>query len=281
MKPLENVAIVGVGLIGGSIGMALRERGLANRVIGVGRRQVSLRIARRVGAVTNTTIDLAKGVAEANLVLVCTPVGRIVEDVKQVAEHCPEGTLITDVGSTKQQIVEALDDGLARGCRFLGSHPLAGSEKAGATHAQADLFEGRVAIVTPTLNTRAEDFDLVEDFWEALGSVVIRMPPAEHDEALAVTSHLPHMAAATLAVTVPERYFRLTGSGLLDTTRLAAGDPELWIQILLHNRQHALKALEMYGKQLAGLHTALRDGNQDELKRLLAKAKKNRDALGS
>jgi len=138
-----------------------------------------------------------------------------------------------------------------------------------------------VALLTPTKNTRAEDFDLIEDLWEALGSVVIRMPPAEHDEALAVTSHLPHMAAAALAVAVPERYFRLTGSGLLDTTRLAGGDAELWVQILSHNRQHALTALEMYGKQLAALHTALRDGNQNELQSLLAKAKKNRDALGS
>lgn len=132
MSRFGNVAIVGVGLIGGSIGLALRERGLADAVIGIGRRQVSLRIARRVGAVTNTTIDLEKGVAEANLVIVCTPVGRIVEDVRQAAVHCPEGTLITDTGSTKRMIVEALDTGLARGCRFLGSHPLAGSEKAWA-----------------------------------------------------------------------------------------------------------------------------------------------------
>lgn len=281
MRRLENVAIVGVGLIGGSIGIALRERGLAERVIGIGRRQVSLRIARRVGAVTNTTIDPAKGVAEAELIVVCTPVGRIIEDVRGVAEHCPEGTLITDVGSTKRTIVEALDDRLPRGCRFLGSHPLAGSEKTGPAHAREDLFDGRIAIITPTRNTRAEDFDLLEQFWEALGSVVVKMSAEEHDRALAVTSHLPHVAAAALAVAIPERLFRLTGTGILDTTRLAAGDPQLWSQILTLNRDYVLAALEQYGTKLAAVHAAIRDDDRNELERFLTLAKKSRDALGS
>jgi prephenate dehydrogenase len=281
MKRLGTVAIVGVGLIGGSIGLALRQRGLAERVIGIGRRQVSLRVARRVGAVTNTTIDLDKGVAEAELVVVCTPVGRIVEHVRQAAEHCPEGTLLTDAGSTKRSIVTALDVGLPRGCRFLGSHPLAGSEKTGAGHASAELFDGRVAIVTPTRNTRAEDFDLIEEFWKALGSVVIQMSAEEHDRALALTSHLPHAAAAALAATVPEKLFRLAGTGMLDATRLAAGDPQLWKEILLLNRDNVLEALQQYGAKLAALHAAIRDGNEGELEKLLAAAKKTRDALGS
>jgi len=281
MKRLQNVAVVGVGLIGGSIGLALRKLGLAEKVIGIGRRQITLRIARRVGAVTNTTIDLAKGVADADLVVVCTPVGRIVEDVRKAAEHAPKGTLITDVGSTKQTIVEALDDGLARGCRFLGGHPLAGREKAGPANASAELFDGQVAIITPTKNTRAEDFDLLEQFWTGLGSVVIQMPATEHDKAMAVTSHLPHVAAAALAVTIPESLFRLTGTGLRDTTRLAAGDPKLWVQILELNREHVLSSLENYGGTLAAMHVAIRDGNQSELERILTAAKKNRDALGS
>jgi prephenate dehydrogenase len=281
MKRLQNVAIVGVGLIGGSIGLALRQRGLAEAVVGIGRRQASLRIARRVGAVTNTTVDLAKGVAEAELIIVCTSVGQIVEHVRQAARHCPEGTLITDAGSTKQTIVAALDEGLPRGCRFLGSHPLAGSEKSGPSHAHADLFEGRVAIVTPTRNTRVEDFETIEDFWKGLGSVVIQMPVEEHDRALALTSHLPHVAAVALAAALPEKYFRLSGTGMLDTTRLAAGDPELWKQILLLNRENVLAAMEQYGATLTALHAALRDGNQDELARILTLAKKKRDALGS
>jgi prephenate dehydrogenase len=281
MKPFETVAIVGVGLIGGSLGLALRERGLAKRVIGIGRRQATLRTARRVGAVTNTTIELAKGVAEAELVIVCTPVGRIVEYVRQTAQHCPEGTLITDAGSTKEAIVAALDNQLPRGCRFLGSHPLAGSEKNGPSHAAAKLFDGRVAILTPTKNTRAEDFDLLEDFWSSLGSVVIQMTADEHDRALALTSHLPHAVAVALAATLPETYFRLTGPGFLDTTRLASGDPEIWKQIFASNRDNVLAALEQYHERFGALVGAIRRGDDATLEEILTLAKRNRDALGS
>ncbi len=281
MRPFGTVAVVGVGLIGGSIGLALRKRELADRVVGIGRRQASLRIARRVGAVTNTTIDLPKGVAEADLVVVCTPVGRIVEHVRIAAEHCRPGTLITDAGSAKRAIVAALDEQLPAGCRFLGSHPLAGSQKSGPAHAGAELFEGRVAVVTPTVNTRAEDYDRVEHFWQALGSVVVRMSPEEHDRALALTSHLPHVAAAALAATVPEQLFRLAGTGLLDTSRLAAGDVELWKQILALNRENVVSALEQYGARLRTLHQALRDEDFEAVEDFLHTAKKKRDALGS
>jgi prephenate dehydrogenase len=281
MKQWDTVAIVGVGLIGGSIGLALRQRQLAKTVIGIGRRQASLRVARRVGAVTHTTIDLNKGVSEAELVVLCTPVGQIVELARRAAQHCPERALITDAGSTKQSIVAALDSGLGHGCRFLGGHPLAGSEKTGAAHASGDLFEGHVAILTPTKNTRAEDFDLLEQFWQSLGSLVVKMTPEEHDQAIAVMSHLPHLAAATLVLTAPEQYYRLAGTGMLDTTRVASSDPVLWQQILGLNRDNVLSALERYGAKLAALHAALRDNNQDEIARFLTLAKKSRDALGS
>jgi len=281
MKRFENVAIVGVGLIGGSVGLALRKREMAEKVIGIGHRQVSLRIARRVGAVTNTTVDMAKGVAEADLAIVCTPVGRIVEDVRLAAKHCRRGTLITDAGSVKRSIVEALDEGLPNRCRFLGGHPLAGSEKSGAANASAELFQGRVAVITPTKNTLAEDFDLMEEFWQDLGSMVVQMSAEEHDRALAVTSHLPHLAAAALSATIPERLFRLTGTGLRDTTRLASSDPELRLQILAANRDYVLSALEQYGAKLTAFHAALRDNDQAALNGLLTQAKKNRDALGS
>jgi prephenate dehydrogenase len=281
MKQWDTVTIVGVGLIGGSIGLALRQRNLAKSVVGIGRGQTGLRVARRVGAVTHTTIDLNKGVADAELVIVCTPVGQVVEHVRQAAQHCLQRTLITDTGSAKQKVVEALDAGLARGCRFLGSHPLAGSEKTGAQYASADLFEGRVAILTPTKNTRAEDFDLLAEFWQSLGSVVVKMSPEEHDQAVAMTSHLPHLAAAVLALSVPEKYFRLSGTGILDTTRVAAGDPELWRQVLSLNRDNVLTALEQYGTKLAAVHAAIRDDDQNAIFRFLTQAKKNRNALGS
>lgn len=281
MRHFHTVAIVGVGLIGGSIGLALRQRGMAESVVGIGHRQSSMRTARRVGAVTSTTVDLAKGVAEAELIIVCLPVGQIVQSVRRAAEDCPEAALFTDTGGTKRSIVEALDGQLPRGCRFLGGHPLAGSEKTGATHARADLFEGRVALLTPTKNTRAEDFDLLEAFWSGLGSMVVQMTAAEHDRAVALTSHLPHAAAAALAAILPEAYFRLSGSGFLDASRLAAGDPEQWKQTFALNRDNVAAALAQYQQQLAALRTAILDGDETALENLLTLAKKNRDALGS
>lgn len=281
MRRWDTVAIVGVGLIGGSLGLALQARNLARRVVGIGRRQSSLRAARRVGAVTNTTIDLAKGVAEADLVVVCTPVGMIVDHVRQAAAACPPGTLITDAGSTKSSIVAALDEALPRDCRFLGSHPLAGSEKRGPNFAQADLFEARVAIITPTKNTHAEDYDALWDFWSALGSVVMKMSPEEHDRAVAATSHLPHFAAATLAAVLPEDLIRITGTGFADTTRLAAGDPQLWTQIFADNRQHILAAVAQWKACIEGMEKAIADGNVQEIERILTEGKRIRDAVGS
>lgn len=281
MKRFGCVAIVGVGLIGGSVGQALRKRNLAEKVVGIGRRQESLRVARRVGAVTNTSVDLAKGVFDADLVVVCTPVGRIVEDVRAAAVACRPGTLITDAGSTKRVIVEALDQELPNGCRFLGSHPLAGGERAGASHAQAELFEGRVTILTPTKNTRAEDFDLLENFWSGLGSMVIQMAADEHDRVLAVTSHLPHAAASVLASLVPANCFRLTGAGFLDTTRVASGDPDLWTQIFVQNRENMSAVLGQYTAKLQALSDAIRAGDEARIRELLALAKTKRDALGS
>lgn len=281
VKRFNTVAIVGVGLIGGSIGLALRRRGLADRVVGIGRRQTSLRTARRVGAVTNTTIDLEKGVVDADLVIVCSPVAQIGDHVRSAARHCPPETLLTDCGSAKQSIVEALDAPLPQGCRFLGGHPLAGSEKSGPSYAKADLFEGRVTILTPTPTTQATDFDLLEQLWSDLGSVVVQMPADEHDRALAVTSHLPHAVAVALAGTLPEGYFRLSGAGFQSASRLAAGSPELWKQILSMNRDHVLSALSLFEGQLGALRDAIQEGDEAALENLLKKAKKTRDALGN
>src|SRR5688572_15288147 len=150
MKHWETVAIVGVGLIGGSIGLALRERKLAGRVVGIGRRPESLQRAVAVGAVHETTQDVERGVSDAELVLVCTPVESIAGHVRQAAHACPAGALITDAGSTKASIVRQLNSSLPPAVAFVGSHPLAGSEKNGCDHARADLFEGRVVVVTPT-----------------------------------------------------------------------------------------------------------------------------------
>jgi prephenate dehydrogenase len=287
MSVWNRVAIVGVGLIGGSIGLALVRRGLAGHVVGIGHRAATLATAQRLGAVQSTTEDLASGVAGADLVIVCTPVASIVERTLAAAKVCSAGTLITDAGSTKATIVREVEaklhsgHGWPAGVRFLGSHPIAGDQRKGAEHARADLFEGRVAVLTPTTNTTAEDRQALGGFWTALGSRVVEMEPERHDSALAAISHLPHVAAAAVAAATAQDLVYLAAGGWIDTTRVAAGDPALWQQILLSNREHVLAAIDRMNEKLGGLRQAIDSRDAAGLERLLAEAKRIRDAVGS
>lgn len=287
MKSLPCVAIVGVGLIGGSVGLALRRRNLAQNVVGYGSRPASLEMARLLGAISTVATDLKSAVAAAGFVIVCAPVGQIAEQVQKIAPLCRSGTLITDAGSTKAEIVDALEQAAATDpawsgdVRFIGSHPLAGNEKGGVRHADADLFVGRLVIVTPTPRSRPEDRAAIAEFWSSLGANVLEMSTHEHDRALAATSHLPHLVAAAIAASTPEEYVTLTARGWLDTTRIAAGDPALWRQIMLANRENLLAALEGFSGRLADWHQALKAGDGLELERLLTEAKRIRDAVGS
>ena len=281
MKKLDTVAILGVGLIGGSIGLALRQRNLARTVVGIGRSPASLRVARRVGAVSTTTTDLERGVAEADLVVICTPVEMIVEQVHQVAKACRRETLITDVGSTKAEIITSLEGTLPENVRFIGSHPLAGGERAGPGEARVDLLEGRTVIITPTKTSPAVDCRELADFWMALGANVISMTPAKHDQAVAEISHLPHLVASALAAATPEKSLSLASSGFEDTTRVAAGDADLWTQIFMSNQAPVLNALERLETSLSRFRKAIESRDTRALKRMLTTAKRKRDVVGS
>ncbi|MEJ7639226.1 MAG: prephenate dehydrogenase/arogenate dehydrogenase family protein [Singulisphaera sp.] len=184
MDRLGTVAIVGVGLIGGSIGLALRELGLAERVMGIGRREANLAEAVRIGAIDAATTDLASGVARADVVVVCTPVTEIAAAVRIAAEHGTGEVLITDAGSTKLRIVEAVERDPSAARVFVGSHPIAGSELKGVTHARSDLFEGRSCVLTPTGRTPDDRLQRARSFWVRLGCRVIELGPAEHDDVL-------------------------------------------------------------------------------------------------
>lgn len=286
MAEYDTVAIIGVGLIGGSIGLALRERRLAHKIVGIGRRQTSLDKARDVGAIDHGVTNLANGVAEAQLIVIATPVDSIAERVIQASAACPAASLITDAGSTKASIVAAADAGLAArrsGPRFVGSHPLAGDHRTGPEHARADLLEGRTVVITPTEHTRPAAVTEVSGFWQSLGANVVSMTPDKHDAALAVTSHLPHVAAVALAAATPTELLPLTASGWRDTTRVAGGDPGLWQAILTANRQHVLDALDLMGQTFSNLRKSLEQGDNESLLSILetaAKRKRDRDALG-
>lgn len=277
--PLQTLAIVGVGLIGGSIGLAAKTRGLTRRVLGVGRQRASLDEALAVGAIDEAFLEIIPAVAQADLTVFCTPVDRIVAQVLEAAPHCRPGAILTDAGSTKSAIVRGIDGQLPAGVAFIGSHPLAGSEKRGPKFADARLFEGRVAIVTYTEQTDAAALQQVADFWQALGSRVKRMNPEAHDRALALTSHLPHLLASALAGILPAELAELAATGFRDTTRIAAGDPALWTGIFEQNRLALLDALSLLETRLGEYRHAIDRQDHAAMDRLLTEAKFSRDML--
>jgi prephenate dehydrogenase len=277
-----TVVIVGVGMIGGSIGAALKSRGLSRRVVGVGRSRASLAEARGLGIVDEVSTDIAGAVAEADLVVVATGVASIAGLLESIDAAAAPGTLLTDAGSTKGSIVAAWERRRrGRRCRFVGAHPVAGSHRRGPAAADADLFAGRVTIVTPAAATPAADAEAVGDFWSALGSTVYLMPPRDHDRILAATSHAPHVVAAAVAAATPAAARRFTAGGWRDTTRIAAGDPELWADILLDNAAPVARSLSRIAAETERILTALEAGNRRRLVSLLTRAKEDRDAVGS
>jgi prephenate dehydrogenase len=278
---IDQLTIVGVGLIGGSVGLAAKARGVARRVVGVGRDDRTLSRAAAGGVIDSFTTTIADGVANADFVVVCTPVDRVAADVLTAVRGAPPRAVVTDAGSTKGNIVRELagkfPDG---GAHFVGSHPLAGSEKKGAAFAKADLFQDRVVVVTPTADTDPEAVSVVDAFWLSLGARVVRMDPFEHDSALAFTSHLPHAAASGLAGVTPPGWLNLTAGGFRDTTRIAAGDPELWAAIFEANRDAVLAATDAFAARMAEFREALTTGDREKLVKWLADGKRVRDTLG-
>ncbi len=266
MQRLETVAIVGVGLIGGSIGLALRSRGVAARVVGVGRDPQALRQAQDRGIIDRGTTDLEAGVSEAEVVVVCTPVSRIPHDARRAAQAVPTGALVTDAGSTKRQIVESLESHPAAADVFVGAHPIAGSERSGAAHAHAGLLNDRVCVLTPTPRTSAARLQLARDFWGSIGCRLLEMSPTEHDEVLAYTSHLPHALAAALASTVPAEWQALAAGAYRDGTRVAAADGGLWTAIFRDNRGPLLKALGTLQERVAAFKYAVMNDDEDAIR---------------
>jgi prephenate dehydrogenase len=277
----EQITIIGVGLIGGSVGLAAKARGAARRVVGVGRDAKNLARAVERGAIDQFTTDLAEGVRLADLVVVCTPVDRVAETVLRLAPHCRDGAIVTDAGSTKAALVRDIERGIRDGVHFVGAHPIAGSEKTGVDYARADLFDGRATVVTPTpLTTEAACFNVV-GFWRALGSRVSTMPPDDHDAALAFTSHLPHAVASAVAGATDPELLSLTAGGFRDVTRIAAGDPNLWAAIFEANRDAVLAALGAFNDRLTEFRKLLESGDRAGLERWLTEGKQVRDALGT
>ena len=276
LERLDTVAIVGVGLIGGSVGLALRSRGLATKVVGVGRDSRALLRARQRGVIDEATTDLVEGVGGARVVVVCTPVSRIVQDARRAAAAAPKDALVTDAGSTKRQIVELIEADPTAAASFVGAHPITGSERTGWEHARAGLFRDRLCVLTPTPRTQPAQVARARAFWTSLGCRILEMNPSEHDEVLAYTSHLPHALAAALASSVPASWLALAAGAYRDGTRVAAADPGLWTAIFRANRGPLLKAIGTLEERVAAFKYAMMTDDEDAIYRWWDEARHRR-----
>ncbi len=280
----KKVAILGPGLLGGSLLKALKEFGLTGGTAAWARRPEVRQACEEAPWCDEVYADAAAAAKAADLVVICTPVDTIVPLIEDIAQSVTEGCIVTDVGSTKSLICRQGHAVAGERARFVGSHPMAGSEKAGLEHAQTDLFQGRACLVTPLPHTCAEATEAVVKLWRRLEMEVTTLSPERHDEIVAHISHLPHMLASVLCsyLTARDTTWRsYAGNGLRDTTRIAAGEPGLWRSISRHNREEILRAIDGFEGELQQLKVALHNENFLEVEALLRRGKDYRDRLGS
>lgn len=278
LNEIKRIAIIGVGLLGGSIGLALRAAGFTGTRVGIGRRAVSLAKALECEAIDETSLDPAEGVAGAGLVILCTPLSRYEPLLQTIAPALEADTYVTDVGSTKAAVVRQAEKLLPSHVRFVGSHPMAGSEKTGVEYARADLFEDALCLVTPTAHTAPETIEAITIFWQKLGGRTQLVNPGRHDQLLARVSHLPHaLAAALVCLAQADDAIEVAGPGFADTTRIASGDPAMWTDILRSNRNELVRSVDALLGELTILRDKLNEDDAAWLEHWLARGKNARD----
>lgn len=276
----DEIAILAPGLLGASVARAVHHYGVARRTVLWARRpevRIQLKDQPWCSRVGDTPAD---AVREAQLTVVCAPVDQIVPLVRQVASALPAGAVVTDVGSVKGEISRLSHAALAPHHSFVGSHPMAGSEKTGWEHGRADLFKGRAVFVTPLPDTDPKSAERIAAFWAALESDVATVEPDAHDEIVAHISHLPQVLASTLCAALARReagWRNFAGGGLRDTTRIAGSDPKLWRTILAQNRDEVLRAVRAYQDELHGLERALANRDWFEVQAILERGRAYRD----
>jgi prephenate dehydrogenase len=281
---IEKLVVVGVGLIGASFALALKEAGAVGKVVGVGRSRANLEHALAAGAIDETAADPGSAAVGADFILVATPVAAMAEAFASLATRLPRGAVVTDGGSTKRSVIAAARAGLGpRFDQFVPAHPIAGSDESGAAAAAAGLYRGREVILTPLAETRPEMVERVRGAWQACGARVTEMGPAEHDAVLAAVSHLPHLLSFALVRELTARadaagLLAHAGAGFRDVSRLAASSPEMWRDICLAYRDALLAELRRYQDELARLGAALEQSDGEALERAFAAARAARRA---
>ncbi len=274
--PLFNkVAIIGTGLIGGSIALGIKKKKLAQEVVGVSKHKKSISLALKMKAIDQGSVSL-KIIKGADLLIIATPVDTIIALKDEILKYIDKDCIITDVGSTKEKIVGKLEAVLPN---YIGSHPLAGSEKRGIMNVSTSIFDGSLCILTPTKRTTPAAFENIKLLWERLGAKVVILTPKDHDKVLSLVSHLPHIVAFSLINTVPRSLLKFSSGGLKDTTRIAASDTILWKDILLSNRKNLLDAIRLFEMNLAKIKSAINNNDGKALEKILLQSKKIRENL--
>jgi prephenate dehydrogenase len=280
----QKITLVGVGLLGGSLGLVIKQRGLAKRVEGFVRRPASIAECEKLGVVDNAKCDLVSAVENADLVILCTPIAQMRELAEKMRPALRKETIVTDVGSVKGSVVKDLEVLIAEaGATFIGSHPMAGAEKMGVAAARADLFANAICVMTPTAKSQPKMVKRLEDFWRSVGTRPMKLSAELHDEFISRSSHLPHVVAAELANYVlspahPKEQAALCANGFRDTTRIASGSPEMWRDIALANRKNLARVLAVFIEDLQEFRLALEKGEVKAVEEFFEIAKHRRDA---
>lgn len=281
---LNKLVIIGVGLIGGSFAQALRNAGLVKHIVGIGRSQKNMQYAIELGVIDEIASDIASALHHADLVFLAMPVGQTQHIMEKIAPYLQANTIVTDAGSTKQDVIAAAHHSLSMQSRhhFVPGHPIAGAEQSGVQAAQPDLYLNKHVILTPLPETSADAIERVYQLWQVCGAQVSLMPANEHDQILAATSHLPHILAFTLMnhlsnTNQPENMLRFVGSGFRDFTRIASSSPEMWRDICLANRAALLKQIDRYRDELKVLQVILSTNDAEALEENFSRARSLRD----
>jgi prephenate dehydrogenase len=284
-QKLDTICIAGVGLIGGSLALALKRAAAVSRVVGFGRHEDALQQARQLGVVDAYSTDPAQAVQGADMVVLAVPVGQMESVLQQLVPHMGEDTVVTDVGSTKQDVIATAQHCLGEHMsRFVPGHPIAGTEQSGVAAAFAELFQFRKVILTPGETTDAGAVALVAHMWEQVGASVVQMEPRHHDEVLAATSHLPHLLAFALVDSLARLHekseiFEFAAGGFRDFTRIASSNPDMWHDICMANREAVLKMLHLFQDDLSRLAQAIEQRDSVTVKEIFTRAKTARDQL--
>ena len=279
----QKVTLIGVGLLGGSLGLAMKQRKLATKIAGYVRRTASVTECEQYAVVDHATRDIKEAVTDADLIVLCTPLARMRDLTLEMLPSLKPGAIVTDVGSVKASVVQELESLVINAkAHFIGSHPMAGGEKMGVCAARADLFNNAVCVVTPTKHSDINALHAVDRFWQAVGMRTLTLSPEVHDELVSRSSHLPHVVAAELANYVlnpshSKEQAMLCATGFRDTTRIASGSPEMWRDIALANRENLSRVISAFIGGLEEFRQALDKGDAQAIEQFFVQGKQRRD----